>query len=145
MDIQIMDEKDLTACAILFMDVFNQAPWNEDWTLGKAVERLTDLFFTPKFFGIVCYYDYKLIGFAAGNRKVSSQEEMYYLAEFCVRKKNQGTGNGTILLKALEEELITRKINNLYLLTAAKSEAEVFYQRNGYTVNNKRVILKKNL
>ncbi|MGE1161608.1 hypothetical protein ACQJ0H_22850, partial [Pantoea agglomerans] len=66
------------------MNVFNNEPWSESWTYETAKERLTDLLHTPKFLGFLFHIDNNLVGFIAGNSKVSYQGLTFYLAELCV-------------------------------------------------------------
>ena len=40
MSISDITAENLEACAELFVEVFNQPPWNENWSLVQALERL---------------------------------------------------------------------------------------------------------
>ncbi|MGM0807088.1 MAG: GNAT family N-acetyltransferase [Bacillota bacterium] len=132
-------------CVKLYINVFNKDPWNETWTDRTAKERLMDLMHTPKFLGYLLYDKDALIGFIAGNSKQSFGGLTFYLAEFCISNQIQGNGYGSKLLLYLEDELKKRDISSLYLLTAKGGLAEAFYLKNNYTINENRVVIKKNL
>lgn len=135
----------LDECIKLYKNVFNSEPWNEAWSYDIAKERLIDLINTPKFLGFLLYKENHLVGFIAGNSKKSYQGLTYYLAELCVSSEIQGKGYGTILLTFLENELKNRDTKSLYLLTSNGGLAEAFYKKNGYLINENRIVIKKNL
>ncbi|MGG4471453.1 GNAT family N-acetyltransferase [Paenibacillus alvei] len=132
-------------CIELYISVFNSEPWNETWTYPSAKERLTDLLDTPKFLGFLLYEKGDLIGFIAGHSKKSYAGSTFYLAELCINNRIQGKGYGTKLLNCLEDELQKRDIQSLYLLTANGGAAEMFYLKNGYEINENRVVMRKTL
>ncbi|PMC37836.1 GNAT family N-acetyltransferase [Bacillus sp. UMB0899] len=131
-------------CIELYMNVFNSEPWNEKWTYEVTRERLTDLLHTPKFLGFLLYDNGNLIGFIAGNSKKTYKGLTFYLAELCINNQTQGKGYGSKLLLYLEDELKKRHIQSLYLLTANGGLAEAFYLKNDYTLNENRIVMKKN-
>ncbi|MCK6256233.1 GNAT family N-acetyltransferase [Fictibacillus sp. KIGAM418] len=140
-----MNEEHLDACIELYQNVFNSSPWNESWTVETAKERLSDLVNTPKFLGFVFYESGQFIGFIAGNSKRTYNGVTFYIAELCVNNKIQGKGYGTKMLNWFEEELKRREIQSLYLLTSKEGLAEAFYLKNGYNVNNNRIVMRKEL
>lgn len=132
-------------CIQQYINVFNNAPWNETWTYESAKERFTDLVHTPKYLGYLLYDNNELIGFIVGNSKQTYSGLTFYLAELCINNETQGKGYGSKLLQHLENELKKRKIQSLYLLTATGGPAEAFYQKNNYQINEHRSVLKKEL
>ncbi len=135
--------ENMQQCINLYMNVFTKKPWNEPWTEKSARERLTDLLNTPKFMGYLFYDQGDLIGMIAGHAKKSYSGMTFYVAELCVSASVQGKGYGSAILSRFENELLRHNINSLYLLTATGGAAQAFYERNGYTVNDQRVVLKK--
>ncbi|WP_081430722.1 MULTISPECIES: GNAT family N-acetyltransferase [Anoxybacillaceae] len=69
----------------------------------------------------------------------------FYLAELCINNEIQGKGYGSKLLQFLEEELQKKNVKSIYLLTSNGGLAKNFYRKNGYIVNNNRIVMKKNL
>lgn len=133
------------SCIELYINVFNSDPWNEMWSEETARERLTDLINTPKFLGFLLYEEDRLAGFIAGNAKKSYAGLTFYLAELCINNQIQGRGYGSKLLNHLEEELRSRDIQSLYLLTANGGMAEAFYLKNNYVINEKRIVMRKDV
>ncbi|MGG2087534.1 GNAT family N-acetyltransferase [Priestia aryabhattai] len=135
--------ENMQQCIDLYLDVFTRKPWNEHWTEEAAKERLTDLLNTPKFIGYLFYDQDDLIGMIAGHAKKSYSGMTFYVAELCVSASVQGKGYGSAILSRFENELQRHDINSLYLLTATGGAAQAFYEKNGYAVNDRRVVLKK--
>lgn len=135
--------ENMQQCIDLYLDVFTRKPWNEQWTEESAKERLTDLLNTPKFIGYLFYDQSDLIGMVAGHAKKSYSGMTFYVAELCVSASLQGKGYGSAILSRFENELQRHDINSLYLLTATGGAAQAFYEKNGYAVNDQRVVLKK--
>ena len=130
----------LDDCASLFVSVFNQAPWNDSWTLESARKRLSEVFSTPNSMGFV-FYEYKISGFILGHCEQGPDGKEFHLAEMCVRSDRQRQGIGSGLLAHLEEELNQMAINSIYLITARDGQAEAFYARNGYRVNSRMIVM----
>lgn len=136
---------EIEECIELYINVFNREPWNESWTYSTAKERLTDFIHTPKHLGFLLYENDDLIGFIAGNGKKTDVGLTFYLGELCITHQVQGKGYGSKLLLHLEKELMKKGIFSLYLLTAQGGLAEAFYQKNGYTLREDRMVLQKKL
>lgn len=57
---------DLHKCTVLFIDVFNQAPWNDQWNPETAEQYLDDFTLSPGFRGFVAEDGEQIRGFAVG-------------------------------------------------------------------------------
>jgi len=141
----LITNENVDGCVSLYQQVFNCEPWNESWTNETAGERLRDLVYTPKFFGIMFYEGEMLAGFIPGKCKRTYQGLTYYIAECCVNPEIQGKGYGSKMLKFLEKELKGRGVRSIYLLTATEGLAQTFYEKNGYLVNENRMVMNKSL
>lgn len=87
--------------AVLFVNAFNKEPWNDNWTIEQAKERLIDIINTPKFCGMASYEDKKLVGFIMGRGEQYYDGIHFQILEFCVDNKMQGKGLGRKILKEL--------------------------------------------
>lgn len=132
---------DIDACAALFQSVFNNAPWHESWDNASASLRLSEIWQTPGFMGIVAYENEQLIGFILGYLESWNREKHYYLKEMCVATTYQKKGIGTLLIQTLRQNLNVNKVARIYLLTARESAAEQFYQKNGFYVSPKMIMM----
>ncbi|MDQ0242797.1 ribosomal protein S18 acetylase RimI-like enzyme [Bacillus fengqiuensis] len=129
----------------LYASVFNEEPWNEHWTEQAALERLEDFMNTPKFSGFLLYDEGELVGAIVGHGRVVMDRLSFYVGDFFIKGNQQGKGYGKRLLRHLETDLKTKGFHRVTLLTMADSPAETFYEKQGYEVNNGRVIMGKSL
>ncbi|AEB74989.1 GNAT family N-acetyltransferase [Clostridium botulinum] len=136
-------EKYLKQCSKIYPSIFNDEPWNENWTETIAHERLREIYNTPKFKGIVYIKDEKVIGAILGNLEQWDSGIKYSLKEFFVDKKAQGNGLGSTMLKYLDKELKNLKIKSVELYTLKGRSTEGFYKKNGYIVDESSIIMNK--
>jgi GNAT superfamily N-acetyltransferase len=131
--------------ARLYTAVFNEEPWNENWTERAVMERLEDFMNTPKFSGFALYDEGELVGVIAGHGRVFMDRLSFYVGDFFIKGNRQGKGYGKRLLGHLEQEMKAKGYHKVTLLTMTESPAEQFYEKQGYEVNNGRVVMGKNL
>jgi N-acetylglutamate synthase-like GNAT family acetyltransferase len=145
MELLPLDQNYLGQCAELFITVFNDEPWRENWSSIAVLTRLQEIYNTPGFYGVVAAQDGKLLGFAMGYIEQWDKEKVFYLKEMCVKTQLQGRGIGTTILETLEDELSQMGVNKVYLLTARNSSAEAFYNKRGFYVSQKMIMMGKYL
>lgn len=121
-----VEPQHLTDCALVFVTVFNGAPWNEVWWLADALARLQQIANTPGFYGVIAEEETELIGFALGYAERWRESSHFYLKEMCVTPSHQRQGVGMVLMQALTRDLQRRQVEKLYLLTARGGPAEAF-------------------
>lgn len=133
------------ACVNLFINVFNQAPWHDEWEIGNAKEYLTDFIHTPGFIGIMAMKDNEVIGFIFGNCKKWWSGKEYFIQEMCVNTDLQGSGIGTALLDSLAKTLKEQHIQRINLLTNRDVPANTFYNNKGFETLDNLIFLNKEL
>jgi GNAT superfamily N-acetyltransferase len=133
-------ETDLPQLATLFARAFNAPPWNEHWTADTAEHRLSDIFHTPRFRGIVGFAGENIRAFAAGHIECVENGQEFLLQEMYVDPEQQRTGLGGKILSMLVQDLRSEGVRNLYLLTDADGPAEAFYRKHGLA-RSRRVIV----
>jgi len=141
MDCTLMQPDDLDACAEVFVEVFNAPPWGEGWAANAALTRLTEIARTPGFVGLKATSDGRVIGFAMGYAESLAARTDYYLKEMCVVPAMQGQGVGTALLEELQGRLIAMGVSKMYLLTRRGGPAAEFYEKNGFRVSDRMIMM----
>ena len=131
MNIRLIIENDLPACAKLFQMTFNSTPWNENWAYEDALSRISDNFSSPKFIGFLAEQD-SLLGFVLGNLQRYESRFDFELKEMCVKPIRQRLGIGSSLLVELQRYLQEKSVNSIFLLTAKDSFASKFYEKNKF-------------
>jgi N-acetylglutamate synthase-like GNAT family acetyltransferase len=141
MKLQPIELIHLIECADLFISVFSAPPWNETWSQEIALMRLKDCYDTPGSYGIVAISDDKVFGFAIGYAEVWYEDKHFYLKEMCVRSTNQRSGIGMSIIDVLRQDLVSKGVSTIYLLTARNSPAEDFYQKCGFSNHPKMTMM----
>lgn len=141
-NIKYLTNDDILTCAFLYKNLFTAAPWNESWDETSAKLHLEEIFNTPGFLGLG-YFDNNndLQGFIIGICESWLAHKQFYVNEMCVDNKHQGKGIGTLLMQRLKEELKSRNISKMYLLTLRDSNAQHFYQKHSFIESEKMIVM----
>ena len=134
---------DLPACARFFSTVFNSPPWDEIWSEESSLQRLSDCATTPNFLGLVAEDDSGIAALAFGYWQRYQEERHFYLLEFCVANDRQGEGIGTRLMEDLHARLQAGGIQRIYTLTARDTPARGFYEKAGFYVSPKMILMAR--
>jgi aminoglycoside 6'-N-acetyltransferase I len=146
--------EDIRQCAEVFVEVFGHAPWNEDWVIADALVRLEEIGRTPGFYGVIAYEDEgavlpvsseQVLGFAMGYTEQWKQGRHFYLTEMCVVPHCQRRGIGTAIMEALCQGLVAMGVEAIYLLTLRDSPAAVFYEKSGFNISPRMILMGKRL
>ena len=138
-----VNHDNLARCERVFLDVFNNPPWNEKWQAEAVARRLDDINQTPGFYGLLCTIEDETVGFALGTIEQWDVSKHFYLKEMCVVSAQQRRGVGVALLSALEENLKSKGVAKIYLHTARDMPAQSFYEKQGFYVSARMIMMSK--
>ena len=141
MDYEAIRTDDLASCAEIFVEVFNSAPWDEDWAVSSALPHLTEIAGTPGFAGLKVISEGQMVGFVMGHVESYDTGGDFCLQEMCLRPTLQRQGIGTALLDQLKRHLIEAGARKLYLLTSRDGPAARFYEKNGFYTSDKMIMM----
>jgi len=130
------------ACSELYLNVFNGAPWNDDWTLENVKRRLLSIIGMPTFKGYLGLQQDKLVSVCLGHVTIWWKNDVYFVDEMFVPASAQRMGYGSQLLKFISEDLKTNGIQGITLLTGRKLYSKDFYMKNGLSVSDDIVFMK---
>lgn len=145
MNFKTVTSDDLQKCTETFIEVFNAAPWNDEWTSLNAEKYLTDFSNTPGFKGILAVEGEEIMGFILGVHRTWWSGDEFYINEMCVVQKQQNKGVGKALFQQLMKEIEGTTITNISLLTDRGIPAEHFYKKNGFEEIERLVFLSKGI
>ncbi len=144
-DFTRVNRDNLAECERVFVQVFNNPPWNESWEIETVVRRLQQIYQTPGFYGLLVGHNGETIGFAIGIIEQWDKSKHFYLKEMCVASAQQRRGVGAALMNALEENLRNEDVERLYLYTARDTFAQSFYEKQNFYVSAKMIMMTKRL
>ena len=142
METRPLSEQDVYQVAALYTRVFNEAPWNDGWTITSAQERLARLMANPDSLGILAAENDNVVGFALGTCERWVDSEHFHLKEMCTDPDRQREGVGSAVLTALCVRLHNLNVQAIYLQTAADGAAESFYRKHGFRVIDLQTMLR---
>lgn len=129
--IQKVNLDEITA---LFLTVYQQPPWNDEWPdFYTAKTYLQEFYDNPSFIGYMVSENNRLIGACFGHTKTWWEGKEYFIDEFFITPDVQGQGWGSRFMKYIKTDLLSSDITTITLLTEKGFPAEKFYVKNGFT------------
>ncbi|MDO4813511.1 MAG: GNAT family N-acetyltransferase [Gemella sp.] len=145
MEFKIITEENLEACIDVFIEVFNDDPWNDEWTKETARQYVSDFYKAPNFLGIIAVKNDEILGFLYGVNRAWWTGREFYINEMGVKKEARNKGIGKALVEALEKELEGNNVKYISLLTDRGMPAEEFYKAIGFEEVERLVFYSKSI
>lgn len=142
----MLDGSYLSAIAELYKDAFNCDPWNDDWSDSSQLkEYIKDVSnnFEGLNYGLLS--DGILVAVSLGSVRHWWEGTNYNIEEFCVDKKLQGQGVGSLFMTRIEEDIRARGLAGIFLQTDFDKPSYKFYKKNGYNELGKHVSFYKSV
>ncbi|HEX6819429.1 MAG TPA: GNAT family N-acetyltransferase [Ktedonobacterales bacterium] len=130
--IRPFEPDDLDACAELYVRVFAEPPWNEEWQPAEAREHLRHTVKTPGFVGMVAVDGDRVVGMVTGSCRSHAAGHFAMLDDMFVDVPLRGQGIGQRLMDELKGHLKATDCIAVGLLTQRTSRAAAFYRRYGF-------------
>lgn len=141
-EISILDVFELSE---LYVAVFNGPPWNEQWTMMSAVERMKQLIHSDGFYGFICSVDTVPCGFILGQRESLYNESQFHIKEMGIIGMEENRDIGTSMVSELERVLKDTGVQKMYLMTDKINGIVNFYTNNGFKEWDSMMLLGKNI
>ncbi|WP_105096391.1 GNAT family N-acetyltransferase [Streptococcus suis] len=128
----------------LFLSVFSQEPWNDDWSDEEQLDcYIGDLLAHPRALCFGLFDQGKLLGLSLGYIRFWYEGTEYRIEELCISRHYQGRGIGQDFLKRIEKLLADRKIVHILLQTERNLPAYSFYKKYGFRALEEDVTMVK--
>ncbi|USB31655.1 GNAT family N-acetyltransferase [Paenibacillus sp. YPG26] len=145
MKIRSFSQADIDSCVDLFIRVFNQEPWNDEWSRDYAGHYLNDYVNASGFGGYIAEDEEGIKGFIMGIRKKWWSGDEFFINEMCVDTSCQRSGIGSQLINIVHEDMQSRGISRITLLTNRGIPAEDFYKKHGFVEIERLIFMNKEL
>ncbi|WP_105209824.1 GNAT family N-acetyltransferase [Streptococcus suis] len=144
MELKELYSSDIEMVKQLFLSVFSQEPWNDDWADEEQLDRyLGDLLSHPRALCFGLLDQGSLIALSLGHIRYWYEGTEYRIEELCISRDYQGRGIGQDFLKRIEEQLIERRIVHILLQTERNLPAFSFYEKCGFRALEEDVTMVK--
>lgn len=131
--------------AEVYVEAFNSEPWNDEWTIESASNRISQMINCEGFDGLVAYEGEKLVEMILGNHEYYYDAMLFQIKEFCVIPQVKGTGVGSKLLDEFTIRLKAKGIDRIILLTSRTNATEGFYRKHGFNSFEDMVMMGKEI
>lgn len=138
-------ESHLDELARLYVETFNAAPWNDEWTFETARKRLQWMIRTEVAFGLCVYRNGQMCGAVLGAMEQFYDGLMFEVKEYWVKNEMRGKGIGSKLFVEMEKRLLERGVKNIILITAKGDATEHFYHNQGMGTEPDMVFMTKRI
>lgn len=147
MKIQILDNEHINVVKDLFIDVYSNAPWYDEWKGEEQVlQYLHELIDNKNSLSLVLYDDSdRLVGVSLGYIFSWWQGREYYIKEFYISREMQNQGLGSQFLERIYEHLKQNEIESIILSTQKDVPAFQFYHKNGFAEIKNNAFLYRNI
>ena len=133
--IEPLGQEHIEGAALVLASAYSQLPWNENWSLGAAVENLTYVVETPRSLALAATDASMVLGIALGIRQRRSAGPVIYLDELSVLPEMQGKGIGTALLASACEMAKSDGCQSIWLISQRDGALSKFYESSGFRIN----------
>lgn len=144
MELKELCFSDMEMVKELFLSVFSQEPWNDDWSEEEQLDcYIGDLLGHPRALCFGLFDQGKLLGLSLGYIRYWYEGTEYRIEEFCMSRDYQGQGHGASFLADIEKLLADRKIVHIILQTERNLPAYSFYKKCGFRALEEDVTMVK--
>lgn len=141
-----LDESAAAAIRELFVRVFSNEPWNDDWSDKEQLELyIHDLIGQSNSLTFGLYEGSELVGISMGRTKHWCTGTEYCIDELCVHPEKQGKGLGRRFAAEIETACRKLGLRYLFLLTEDNVPAFDFYRKLGFYQLEHNVAFAKKL
>lgn len=136
---------DIEALTKLFVNVFNNTPWKEQWTHKTANKRLQDLIHTPGFRGMVLYEGNVLSGLVMGRCEQNYDGLYFHVMELCVNQSRQEMELGKELLSDLMNFVKKDNVTKMYMYTKPEHMLKAIFEECGFVENSENSLMMRRI
>ncbi len=136
--LRVAEEKDLSACAEIYVLCFNAPPYNEPWDREEAQLLLSILLQRDPGFCFVAEYQGRVIAFSFCSTLGPFRAT---IEEFAVHPRFQKRGVGSTLLEHTLDALKEAGYFVVYLVAHREAKAYCFYQKHGFRETPHNVLM----
>ena len=142
--IRKFESKDLIDAAKLLKKAFAQEPWNEDWSVKFAEDRVRELSESPMALCYISEDEDGINGVMCGHRATFWSGKEYFIDEFFISPDCQRMGIGKAMLDYVKKDLLQYDIPTIVLSTEKGFPSEIFYLKNGFVQKESLIFMYNN-
>lgn len=132
-ELKELQSEDFDQIKDLFRSVFMAPPWNDDWSDENQLDLyLHEIMDVPLSLNYGLYVDEKLVGISLGKIKHWCGGTEYFIEELCIKTDMQSKGLGSKFMNLIENNIIKKDVQQIFLITQRTVPAYSFYKKKGF-------------
>ena len=134
----------LEECVDIALTTFTKEPWYDVYESREEIVSFYKNHLRNNYFlGYVALLEDKVIALCIGMKKPWIKGMEYYIDEFCVDFNMQYKCVGTTFLNKIIDDIEEKGLNAIMLNTEKGFPSENFYKKNGFTTDERLIILTR--
>ncbi len=129
----------------IYAEAFSGEPWNDPWRKEDAVVHVRELLEMKQSYGLEYLVDGKVAGFILGGSMLFHYGRTFEINDLAVAPEFQRRGIAKRLMDALLSDLKEQGIVGVHLITAADGILPEFYERYGFTREQRVILMGKEM
>ncbi|MCR5108474.1 MAG: GNAT family N-acetyltransferase [Lachnospiraceae bacterium] len=129
----------------IYAAAFSKAPWNDPWKKEDAVIHVREIFESKQSYGLEYTEDGRVLGFILGTSMLFHYGRTFEINDLAVDPFYQKRGIAKQLMDKLLKDIKAHGIVGVHLITAAEGFLPGFYEKYGFTQENKVILMGKEL
>ncbi len=137
------NKKDLPIISKIYMEEFSKPPYNEPWTMKKALGKMK---FFDKFYDLYTIkLDNKIAGFICINPLFMCPGEVAFGEEIAIKEEFQNKGVGTRVINEIFAIYKKRKFKRFMGIADTEGKVINLYKKLGFNPSKKDILIEKEL
>lgn len=124
----------------IYVEAFSGEPWYDPWTVEGATTHVRELLENKQHYGLECVVEGEIAGFILGTTMLFHYGRTFEINDLAVATRFQRRGIASRLLEQCLSELGSQGIVGFHLITASEGTLPAFYERFGFS-REQRVML----
>ena len=129
----------------IYAKAFSGEPWNDPWETDDAIIHVKELLESKQSYGLEYVVEGEVAGFILGTSMLFHYGRMFEINDLAVDPAFQGRGIATELIERCISDMKDRGIAGINLITEAEGFLPKFYERYGFTLETRVILMGKEL
>ena len=129
----------------IYAAAFSGEPWNNPWTAENAMIHVKELSESKTAYGLECIIDGQIAGFILGTSILFYYGRTFEINDLAVDPAYQHRGVARQLMERILMDIKEQGMVGVHLITASEGFLQSFYERFGFSKENRVMLMGKDL
>lgn len=129
----------------IYAEAFSGEPWNDSWSVEDATVHVRELLENKEAYGLEYIWQDQIAGFVLGTSMLFHDGRVFVINDLAVARAYHGQGIATQLMERLIEDMKSRDIKRMHLITAGQGKLPKFYEKFGFAKENYIILMGKDM